>query len=205
MTTPLSQPDPANDAAAEPAPSGARLPLWRCKAPQDHEAELVARGIIPDRIEEELRLVDANHPVHDQFRKVLKEILAPYVPASELARLDTVTLRLADMKGGFGFCIPKSPVPVVGLDRSALDPSFAKSPKTIDALIGLLVHEFAHVLFEAEYEVCHGKQEEAAADIVAVRRLHEWGLDPRAYLDLMRGYTIRTRQSPGGEEDTCRS
>ncbi|MCB0353841.1 MAG: hypothetical protein KDD64_09965 [Bdellovibrionales bacterium] len=161
--------------------------LWREKAPQDLERDLLKAGVIPERVTEELRLAEEELSIHEQLRGILKSLLEPYASAEELALFDRVKLRLADISQCFGFALTEINPPIVGLDRAGLDPTFEKSPKSLDALIGLIVHEFAHVVFAERYpHEGNSKPEEALADIIAIQKLFEWGLDPRAYRDFLK-------------------
>lgn len=148
--------------------------------------EILRKGEIPDDISEVTRMVPLESEQGRAFHQAMILFINTYAPGVYEFSASEPRLYLSANPGVNAFVIRPAHPALVGFHGALFDPQEAGGLDTIDARLGVIFHEGAHVFWGQDYDVINSsKKEEAAADIIAIRKLHEYGFDPRAYLGWM--------------------
>lgn len=160
-------------------------------------ADELRQGRIPEDLAEEFRLVPLNDEVAVRFQDEMSRLSKLVAPPERNLEQDPPKFFLSGYEKPNAMCIRPSRPTLFGFNVGLFDVENPAAPKTLDARLGILIHEGAHEFFGREFEKERstvGKQgvlgdtklEEIAADRVALQVLYERGFDPRAYYEHMK-------------------
>lgn len=162
----------------------------------DPISEALKRGEFPDAILEAARIVDPNLPAAKQFSAAMWASLQG-MWQHEQFRSGEIRFLLSDSPGCNAFFLKGSRPPAIALTREMVE-SIGQKPALLSSIIAnawVGGHEFLHAERNLDLGDQHrvGKEEEATAYAIPLRRLCDLGINPEPVLDVARELLKRNK------------
>ena len=147
--------------------------------------------ITPEEFAELSRAVSSETPSGQYFQNWMEELIRKIFPKIDLQR-KPIQFIIIDESESNAFFTPILKFPIIGFSKGLL-----LKARYVEDLAGILGHEFTHQKFSDSYgrEHRNTKLEELAADVWPLVLLTEAGLDPRQYVEFIRGNFLESNKN----------